>query len=151
MIFSNERQDLRQVYFVTWRKYHNKEILEPIEQQILQVILDHPEYQRFIENSERYLDKDFFEESDGVNPFLHMGLHLGLREQISTNRPAGITEIYQKLIKQYQGDYLAAEHEMMHCLAIVLQQAQIERKEPDVKNYLQLLSNCSPEGTIKTR
>lgn len=139
MIFSNERQDLRQVYFDTWTKHLNKQPLEPLEQQVLHVIMDHPEYQRFLAKPDRYLDKDFFEETDGVNPFLHMGLHLGLREQIATERPSGITGIYKQLVELHQGDYLNVEHGMMHCLAMVMQQAQVDRKEPDIQGYLRML------------
>jgi hypothetical protein len=37
------------------------------------------------------LYRDFTRPGEGENPFLHMGLHLALREQIATDRPAGIT------------------------------------------------------------
>ena len=36
------------------------------------------------------LDRDYTPEGGQANPFLHMGLHLGIREQVATDRPAGL-------------------------------------------------------------
>ena len=38
--------------------------------------------------------------SGQLNPWLHMGLHLAVREQVATNRPHGITEVHAKLAAQ---------------------------------------------------
>ena len=58
MLFSHERNDLRQVFFNTWQK-HNKGItLEAMELIIVQVIKLHPEYHHFFEdaNSFRFIN-----------------------------------------------------------------------------------------------
>jgi len=63
---------------------------------------------------------------------------LALREQISTNRPQGISHIYSQLCLQ-KGDPLEAEHAMMPCLAEALWQAQKNQTLPDEINYLACL------------
>ncbi len=64
-----------------------------------------------------------------------MGLHLAIRDQVNTNRPAGIGQIYQKLMQKY-ADHLIVEHLMMDFLAECLWQAQRDSSTPDEKKYL---------------
>jgi hypothetical protein len=133
-MFSQERDQLRKVFFDACRKHENKLPLEPLEAQVLDVILMHPEYHFYLTNQEAYQSKDFTE----GNPFLHMSLHISVREQISTNRPAGITLIYEKLCQRF-GDTHLAEHHMADCLAEIIWQAQRDGTPPDEKNYLHRL------------
>jgi hypothetical protein len=130
-MFSQERDQLRKVFFDAWRKHEDKLPLEPLEAQVVDVILMHPEYHFYLANQEAYQEKDF---SEG-NPFLHMSLHISVREQVSTNRPAGITMIYEKLCQKL-GDKHLAEHHMMDCLAEILWQAQRDGTPPDENKYL---------------
>ena len=73
-----------------------------------------------------------------TNPFLHMGMHLAIREQLATNRPAGITETFGLLMARVQ-DAHAVEHRMMECLGEALWQAQRSGQEPDEARYLACL------------
>ena len=91
------REQLRQMYLDAWRKFSAQAPLEPLEAQLAAVIAEHPEYVPWLESGEEALSADFTPEGGEANPFLHMGLHLALREQVATNRPAGIAEIHQKL------------------------------------------------------
>ena len=84
------------------------------------------------------LDRDFTPDGGKTNPFLHMGLHLGLREQVSTDRPAGIGNVHRTLIAQI-GDVHAAEHRMIDVLAETLWEAQVNNQPPDEQAYLQRL------------
>ena len=108
--------------------------VEPLESQLIEIILLHPEYHALLNEPEN-LQADQFTET---NPFLHMSLHLALREQVSTNRPKGILEIYQAVCSQFQDVHLA-EHHMMECLANILWQAQQSGQMPDEQVYLELL------------
>ena len=137
MFYGNEVQDTRQMFFNSWQKYLQKQPLLPLEQQIVAVIIDHPEYQAIFEKS-GYKDQAYFPELGQTNPFLHMGLHLAIRDQTSTDRPAGISQVYKKLLKKY-ADQLAVEHLMMDSLAECLWQAQRDNKAPDEKKYLSTL------------
>lgn len=131
---SSERDEMRKIFFDAWNKYHEKRPVEPLEADIIAIILRHPEYHDFLNNSEN-LDKNHFLEQ---NPFLHMSLHLALQEQINTNRPAGIKAIYTKLCSGL-GDKHSTEHKMIDCLATILWDAQQNQTMPDEKKYLEKL------------
>ncbi|HEY9201593.1 MAG TPA: DUF1841 family protein [Gammaproteobacteria bacterium] len=133
-MFGNDRNQLRQMYKTAWDKFQQQQALSPLEAQIAAVIKEHPEYHRDINQ----LEKDYQPENGDTNPFLHMGLHLGLREQLSTDRPAGIRQIHQQLLAQ-TGDPHAAEHRMIDCLAEAMWLAQSQQQPPDEAAYLQCL------------
>ncbi len=132
---SSEREQLRKVFFEAWRKYNASLPIEPLEGQVVEIILMHPEYQDYLSQPETYQDKDF----EDANPFLHMSLHMSIRDQISTNRPQGIVSTYQKLCNKLS-DFHLAEHLMMDCLAETLWQAQQNGIIPDEKSYLEQLN-----------
>jgi len=136
VIFGTDRNELRQMYVDAWRKSCASEILSPLEAQIAQVIQDHPEYQSAM--SADTLDESFLPEGGKTNPFLHMGLHLAVREQLATNRPAGIAEVFELLHKK-SGDRHAAEHQALDCLAEALWAAQNNNTAPDEQAYLERL------------
>jgi len=136
VIFGTDRDELRQMYVDAWRKSCAGEILSPLEAQIAQVIQDHPEYQPAM--SAETLDESFLPEGGKTNPFLHMGLHLAVREQVATNRPAGIAEVFD-LLRKKSGDQHAAEHQALDCLAEALWTAQNNNTAPDEAAYLESL------------
>lgn len=138
MFFGNDRNALRKAYADAFEKFQRKQPLSPLEQQIAQVIHEHPEYHRHL----THLQQDFLPEDGQTNPFLHMGMHLALREQLATNRPSGIRECYQQLCLK-QGSEHEAEHEMMECLGEALWQAQRSATLPDEQAYLACLKQRS--------
>lgn len=133
-MFGNDRNQLRQMYKTAWDKFQQQQALSPLEAQIAAVIKEHPEYHRHINQ----LEKDFLPENGDANPFLHMGLHLGLREQLSTDRPAGIRQLHQQLLQQ-TSDPHDTEHRMIDCLAEAMWLAQSQQQPPDEARYLQCL------------
>lgn len=138
-MISNERDKLREFYCDTWSKHlAQKEELSQLEQQITAVIKEHPEYHKLLENKEASVSADYLPEMGDSNPFLHMGMHLGLREQVSTNRPAGIAELYQSIVALR--DVHDAEHEMIECLAESIWQAQQNQTMPDEIAYIECLT-----------
>lgn len=136
MIFGQDRNELRQMYATAWQKRCDGSVLSPLEAQIARVIEEHPEYRDAVSGN---LDKDFTVEQGQTNPFLHMGLHLGIREQVATNRPAGIAALHEKLAARL-GDAHEAEHRMIDCLAETLWEAQRNNQAPDEIAYLERLS-----------
>ena len=140
MIFSQDRGELRKMYADAWRKLREKLPLSPLEAQIAAVVEWHPEYHADVTSDD--LDKDFRPDGGRTNPFLHMGLHLGLREQVATNRPAGITAIHEALTAK-TGDPHEAEHQMIECLAETLWEAQSQGVAPDERRYLERLNSLS--------
>jgi hypothetical protein len=140
MIFGNDRNELRKMYADAWRKFCGEEELSPLEAQIADVVTSHPEYHDAVSNDQ--LDKDYTPDGGQTNPFLHMGLHLGIREQVATDRPAGIAKIYTTLATKL-GDTHAAEHQMIDCLAETLWEAQSHNNAPDERKYLQRLQQLT--------
>ncbi len=134
MIFGQDRAQLRKMYVDAWKKHRDGQPLSPLEAQIADVVALHPEYHDAIEN----IGDDYTVEEGRTNPFLHMGLHLGLREQIATNRPAGIAAIFENLAARL-GDPHAAEHRMIDCLAETLWESQRQNLPPDETAYLERL------------
>lgn len=138
-IFSGQnREQLRQMYRDSWRKYSARQPLEPLEAQVAAVIAEHPEYVPLLESGPQALTTDYTPEGGRENPFLHMGLHLAIREQVATDRPAGIAQVHQALSKR-MGDAHAAEHAMLERLAEALWEAQRAGKPPDEQRYLERL------------
>ena len=71
-----------------------------------------------------------------MNPFLHMSMHIAIKEQIQTDRPSGIRSVCEALSKKY-GDLHKMEHEVMTCLGESLWLAQSNNCMPDEKAYLE--------------
>jgi len=136
VIFGSDRFELRQMYVDAWRKSCTGEILSPLESQIAQVIQDHPEYQPAM--TADTLEESYSAEDGQTNPFLHMGLHLAVREQVATNRPQGIADVFEQLHAKH-GDRLTAEHLVLDCLAEALWTAQNNNAAPDEQAYLERL------------
>lgn len=134
MFYGQNAAETRQFFFISWAKYKQNNPLTDLEQQLVTVILEHPEYHALLNASAPALEQTYFPELGETNPFLHMGLHLAIREQIATNRPLGIQNTFKQLTKTQ--DSLSAEHEMMTCLAECLWQAQRNQTMPDEVAYL---------------
>ena len=110
-MFGNDRNKLRQYYIDVWHKAQNNQPLEPLEKIIADVISQHPEYHAILNDIDSALGKEYLPESGESNPFMHMGMHIAIHEQLSANRPEGIREIYQKIATRC-GDAHEAEHKM---------------------------------------
>lgn len=126
------------MYFASWQKFRAGQPLEPLERQIAAVIAEHPEYHAWLEAGDSALSADFTPEGGQVNPFLHLGLHLAIREQVATDRPAGIAAIHTGLSQQY-GDAHRAEHAMLEVLGEMLWGVQRSGRPPDDAAYLERL------------
>lgn len=137
-MYSADRSQMRHQFFHTWQKFQTQQPLTDLEQQIVQVIVDHPEYHVIFNQPDKYLDKDFLPEFGETNPYLHLALHLTIRDQIETDRPQGINLIYQSYCKKYD-DKMKAEHEMIECLATFLWQSMQNNGQFDLENYLESL------------
>lgn len=137
MLLPNDREGLRALYVEAWRKRREGLPAEPLEVQVADVIEQHPEYQALLERGAAALDRDWTPEDGESNPFLHMGLHLALREQVSTDRPQGIAALHATLAARV-GTH-EAEHRMMECLAETLWRAQRNNSLPDEVSYMEAL------------
>jgi hypothetical protein len=138
MLYGQDRNQLRKIYFTAWQKFNAKQPLEPLEQVIANIIAMHPEYHKFFADETASLDQDFLPETGQTNPFLHISLHMSIHEQLSINQPQGIADIYNNLLNKHQ-DRHTVEHLMMECLAEMIWQTQRNNTAPDLDGYLDCL------------
>ena len=138
MLYGQNRDEIRRVYCAAWDKHQQGQPLEPLEQQLVAIIALHPEYHTLLADHDAALARDFTPETGQTNPFLHMGMHLAIREQLATDRPAGIIAAFGALMARVQ-DAHEAEHRMMECLGEALWQAQRSGQVPDEARYLECL------------
>jgi len=95
-----DRSSLRRSYQLAWRKRLDGTPMEPLEHQLATVVEQHPEYQPVVEGGADALERDYVPEGGQSNPFLHMGLHLAIREQVATNRPAAGRFIWTRALSK---------------------------------------------------
>ena len=134
-MFGQDRDQLRLFFKTSWDKRLSGAPLQPLEQLVAQVVEQHPEYHRHM--GPDALQRDFVPQSGDPNPWLHMGMHIALGEQLGADRPAGIRDLYQRVALRV-GDPHAAEHAMMDCLGAALSEAQ-RAGLPDEQAYLECL------------
>lgn len=133
-MFGQNRDQLRRYYQQVWKKHMEGTALAGVELIIAQVLQQHPEYHDLVTRPE-VVDQDFSIESGQTNPFLHMGMHIALAEQLQADRPVGIRKHHQTLSHRL-GSPHEAEHQMMECLGLALWEAQRNNAAPDEEAYL---------------
>ena len=143
-MWSNDRLSYRHYFYAAWQKAQAREVLTPLESEIVEIIGEHPEY-HFIFNDESLKERDYFPELGEANPFLHLSLHLGLCEQLATNRPQGIREIYSALLAKHQDPH-QTQHLMMERIAEMMHQARQGVPLDDARYLAELKSISVIEG-----
>lgn len=145
-MYTQNRGELRRAYLEAWRRAQDGAPLEPLERLIVGVIEMHPEYHAALNRPEAILDRDFSPDSGQANPFLHMGMHIAILEQVGADRPVGIASHYHQLVAML-GDTHEAEHRMMELLGDMLWEAQRNGQPPDERQYLQRIASLA--GSIR--
>ncbi len=138
MLTGQDRGQTREVFFRAWRAHREGRPLEGVEKLIVQVALRHPEYHPVLEQSETARERDYFPEAGESNPFLHLGMHIAIEEQLSIDQPPGIRGWYQKLLSRYPDEHVV-QHHMMECLGEMLWQASRRKTVPQEALYFDCL------------
>ena len=142
MIFEGmSRDQLREMYRSAWRKFKGQHTLSPLDKQLVSVVSEHPEYHVIVESAAADI-ANYSPRGGQLNPWLHMGLHLAIREQVATNRPAGIAGLHAQLARQ-AGSAHEAEHRMLEVLAQQMWDAQRAGTPPDENVYLERLRSLA--------
>jgi hypothetical protein len=139
------REQLRLGFADAWQRHRDGLPLSPVAAQIADVIVSHPEYQALVADPAQALEFASAAGSGEENPFLHMGLHLAVRDQIATDRPAGIRDLHRAL-HAFGADPHEAEHRLMEALAEVLWEAQRSNQAPDERRFLDLARRALARG-----
>jgi phosphoglucomutase len=132
-MFVESRDESRAFFFRVWRRMDAGEALEPLENLVAGIIRAHPQYHSTLADPAR---AGFDDGDPAANPFLHMGLHIALAEQLQTDRPGGVRDTYRQVVERYAGDVHEAEHHMMDLLGRELWRASREGAPPDAERYL---------------
>jgi hypothetical protein len=137
-MFNPSRDQARRFFFDAWQKYRGRQPLSDLEAIALDLMQQHPEYHAIFDHPERHAERDYLPESGETNPFLHLGLHLAIREQVPIDQPRGIAAHYRRLLEK-TGSPHDAEHLIMDCLAEMIWQAQRRGAAPDAGVYFECL------------
>jgi hypothetical protein len=143
-MYNPSRDQARQFFIDTWTKFQRHGALTALEQKAAAIIALHPEYHRVLERPESFIAQDWKPESGDINPFLHLGFHLAIQEQLDINQPSGICAIHAKLAAKHDDEH-AAKHDMLECLGETLWQSQRTGQSLDGTLYLQLLRQRLPQ------
>lgn len=134
-MFAPSREQVRELFFETWRKYREGAPLASLENIALDVLLQHPEYHDAMAHPERFHEREYFPELGETNPFLHMSLHLAIEEQLSIDQPAGVRAGFHALVAR-KSDRHEALHQALECLAEMVWRAQRDQAAPDASAFL---------------
>ena len=142
-MFNPSRDQSRQFFIDTWAKFQRRDPLSPLEEKTAAILTMHPEYHRVLQNPESFVSTDWRPEAGDINPFLHLGFHLAIQEQLDIDQPVGIRAIHAQLAAKHDDEH-AAKHEILECLGETLWQSQRTGQPLDGVLYLQLLRQRLP-------
>lgn len=135
-LFNPSRDDVRTFFIDSWRRRRTGGVLTPLETMAADLVEEHPEYQDELEAPDA-AQRDYTVEGGRTNPFLHLSMHLAIREQISIDHPPGIRAAWDLLCSSH--DPHAATHIIMEALGEVIWEAQRLGKPFDNDHYLDLI------------
>lgn len=130
------RDEARSFFVAVRHKATSGQALEPLERLVADIIAQHPEYHRLLDDADAALAFEAVAASGSPNPFLHLALHVALVEQLQTDRPPGILSLHRHLTARRGGNVHDAEHRIMDCLAAALAGAARRQAAPDEAAYL---------------
>ena len=134
-MYNPTRQQARDFFYSAWAHYREGAPLTDLERVVVEIITLHPEYHPILEARDRNVDRDFSPEQGETNPFLHLGLHLSIAEQLATDRPQGIRGEFDRLAKKHRTQHDAL-HDLLECLGEAMWQAQRNGTPLDTRAYL---------------
>ncbi|CAN5214375.1 DUF1841 family protein [soil metagenome] len=133
MIFNPTREQARRFFIDAWRKRRESVPASELETLAADWIALHPEY--LDQMGDAGISTDYRVDGGQANPFLHMGMHLSIEEQVKVDQPAGIRQAVQ-LLAHRLGSMHDAHHAAMDCLGEMLWTAQRNNAAPDGETYV---------------
>lgn len=135
-MFNPSKEQVRAFFTDAWRKHQEKKVLTALETMAADLIAQHPEYHEDLQDADA-ATRDYSVEAGRTNPFLHLSMHLAIREQVSIDQPPGIRAAWNALRARH--DAHAAEHIIMEALGEVVWEAQRMGTPFDNEHYLSLI------------
>lgn len=140
-MFNPTREQVRQFFIDAWRKHRARDLLMPMEDIAVRIVLIHPEYHTLLEDPETALAREWTPESSELNPFLHLSLHLAVEEQLSIDQPVGLRAAFEAMLAGR--DRHDALHVVLECLGETVWKAQRDGREVDGTAYLECIRRKS--------
>jgi len=135
MLLGDDRRRYRDFFRRAWGRRDRPAELSPLERLVIEVIDEHPEHRPSVLEGGAF-DGDRASGAGGTNPFLHLGMHVAIREQLAADRPAGFRSLYRDLLRDF-ADAHRLEHAIMECLGATLWEAGRGGRAPDEGAYLE--------------
>jgi hypothetical protein len=126
----------RQIFWDAWQKAQADLPLNAMEVRIARVIKMHPEHHHFFNDMDDFLERDF-QVDDGMNPYLHLSLHLAIEEQLATKQPMEAAKLMEVQMIEKKKDRHEALHMILEVLAETVYESQREGREIDPLAYAQ--------------
>ncbi|MCR4302540.1 MAG: DUF1841 family protein [Sulfuricaulis sp.] len=142
MFVGQDREQTREVFFRAWRAHREGRPLEGVEKLIVPVLLRHPEYHPILDNPETARGRDSFSASGETNPFLHLGMHIAIEEQLSLDQPHGMRDCYRTLLKKMPDEHVV-QHQIMECLGEMIWHSQRTQTPPEERQYMGCLARLA--------
>ena len=124
----------RQIFWDAWQKAQADLPLNALEVRIARVIEMHPEYHHYFDDMETFLERDF-QVDDGMNPYLHLSLHLAIEEQLATRHPPEAAQLMEHYMLNLKRDRHDTLHVLLEALAEVVYESQRTGQEPNPEAY----------------
>jgi hypothetical protein len=137
------RTDLRRRFVDVARHLESGRPLDAADVHIAAVLIDHPEARRRlagIAGEEAVLDEPALEGTES-SFFLHLALHVALREQAAADLPPGVRRLHAAYVAWAGGDRVLAEHRMLPILEDALRRSLEQPGGDDPRAYLQALES----------
>ena len=128
---SSEKQRIRQI----WQSSEKDTLTQDEDKRLAKILREHKEFHNYWESSHiRQATKT----PEGVNPFLHVSLHLIIENQIARNNPSRVHRFYLREINKG-----VLRHQVIHRIAAIFSEILFDslkyRKPFNREKYLQLL------------
>lgn len=137
-MFNPSQQDVRRFFCETFRKFHAKEILTPLETIASDWIRLHSEYDEVLSDLDTALHANYSMDQGNSNPFLHLSMHLSIAEQIAVDQPRGVRTAFEMLTSKLNSQH-EAHHEIMEYLGTMIWNSQRSGLPPDGEAYIEAL------------
>ncbi|HMV19870.1 MAG TPA: DUF1841 family protein [Rhodocyclaceae bacterium] len=140
-MFNPSRDQVRLFFCEAWRKHRDRLPLVGAELAAADIVGRHPEYQSLLADPDAAVQGEWTPDSGGMNPFLHLSLHLAIHEQVSIDQPPGIRAAFETLRARL--DPHAAEHVVLEALGETIWRSQREGRPMDAAAYLEALRRAA--------
>ncbi len=93
-----------------WKKHKMGGSLKGVDKRLANIMKEHKEYYKVWDNADKIGENEYIIE--GVNPFLHVQLHLIVENQLAMGNPRIVKEVVEELNK-----FGLSHHEIVHLIA----------------------------------